>query len=375
MLKQLSLTNWKSFGPEGPANPPLQFAPLTLLVGPNASGKSNALDALRFLQGAALFSLGDVLRGHSEAGVEIWPPIRGGVVEAAHAGTDTFTLGARWEVPSGHVRHRIVVSTEGEVTASDDSIDLESGGHAGIARASHSPWSRLARVRNDPPPPADLAFADEVGRELREAVFLDIRPSLMRAYRPLNGGHLGTSGENVSPVLAALPEDKLADVVDWLSELCGPEIACLEFDVTKLREVMMILVERGGRKISARSVSDGTLRFLGLVVALLTAPTGALLVIEEPDVGLHPSRIRLLAELLENLTRKRHIQVIATTHSATLLAHLSPESLANVVAFGRDADTGDTHCRRLGELPHFETLRDSKNIEQLISTGWLERAL
>ncbi|HET7499635.1 MAG TPA: ATP-binding protein [Kofleriaceae bacterium] len=158
-------------------------------------------------------------------------------------------------------------------------------------------------------------------------------------------------------------------------ELCAPEIETIDFDRTKLREVMMILVERGGRQTSARSASDGTLRFLGELVALLTSPPGTMIVLEEPDVGLHPSRIRLLAELLEQIVSKRELQVIATTHSPTLLAHLSPEALGHVIAFGRDRETGDTICSRLEDLAHFATLRDAKNIEHLLSTGWLERAL
>ncbi len=348
MLTQLSLTNWKSFGPEGPANPPLPFAPLTLLVGPNASGKSNVLDALRFLQGDALgFPQAEVLNGHWEGQRLIWPPIRGGIVEAPHVGTVRFTVKSSWKLSDGPATYQISVST-------DDS---------GL------PFKRDEITKTAPPD-----HAGELRRALRGIVFLDIQPSRMRDYQPLSPV-LGTSGENISPVLIRLPNDTRGDIVDWLSELCGPQIEDIEFVGTGLKEFMMMLVERGGRRISARSVSDGTLRFLGHLVALLTAPAGTLLVVEEPDIGLHPSRIRLLAELLENVTRDRNIQVIATTHSATLLAHLSPEALANVVAFGRDADTGDTHCRRLGDLPHFETLRDSKDMEHLISTGWLERAL
>jgi predicted ATPase len=220
-----------------------------------------------------------------------------------------------------------------------------------------------------------IAQTDAVRTALRDATFLDIRPSMMRDYRPENGGHLGTSGENISPVLSALPTKRLADVVDWLSELCGPEMEGIEFDRTKLREVMMILVEKGGRRTSARSASDGTLRFLGELVALLTAPEGSLLVLEEPDVGLHPSRIRLLAELLESTTAKRKIQVIATSHSPTLLAYLSPEGLGDTIAFGRDPASGDTICSRLRDLAHFSTIRDAKDIERLVSTGWLEREL
>lgn len=101
MLTSLTLTNWKSFGE---TRNELPLAPLTLLVGPNGSGKSNALDALRFLQGAALdFPLGDVLRGRWEGQREIWPPIRGLVVEAARTGLKRFEIGSRWKLETGNV--------------------------------------------------------------------------------------------------------------------------------------------------------------------------------------------------------------------------------------------------------------------------------
>ncbi len=137
----------------------------------------------------------------------------------------------------------------------------------------------------------------------------------------------------------------------------------------------MNLLGLNGRNISARSLSDGTLRFLGLLVALLTSPPGTLMVLEEPDVGLHPSRIRLLAELFEHLAKKQRIQILAATHSPTLIAHLSDQALGDVVAFGRDRESGCTVCSRLADLPNFEVLRSSRDVAHLISTGWLERAL
>jgi predicted ATPase len=409
-LESLVLENWKSFGAQGNTLP---LAPLTLLVGPNASGKSNALDALRFLQGAALdYPLGDVLRGRYEGQREVWPAIRGGVAEATRVGTTSFRVKSCWS-PAGEaaVLHEVSVSTAAEVAIDAERLAGSSlHGDHGYLFDTHAPARRTAAGRtpgggisaalrakgkgNSPTVeysslrsllgqvepgervhPSVVELAHKVRGALREAVFLDIRPSMMRDYRPENGGHLGSSGENVSPVLLGLDARRRADVVDWLSELCAPEIEDIEFDVTRLREVMMILVEKGGRRTSARSASDGTLRFLGELVALLTCPEGTLLVLEEPDVGLHPSRIRLLAELLEDITARRGIQVIATTHSPGLLAHLSARALGDVVAFGREPSTGDTVCRRVSDLPHFATLRDARDLEHLVSTGWLERAL
>jgi predicted ATPase len=413
MLRSLKLENWKSFGTSRNV---LDLAPLTLLVGPNASGKSNALDALRFLQGCALdFPLSDVLRGRYEGQREVWPAIRGAIVEAAHSGTDSFALSTEWVygdddalVDSDVLAHRVRASCPGDVFVEEEKLD-ENGvylydthapslrgatgrGPGGALRTSlrasgkgNSPTAtyeshRLVLGQLEPGGRVASPVIEGARRLrawLREATFLDIRPSLMRDLKPENGGHLGTSGENVSSVLYALRESsRLDDIVGWLQELCDADITGIEFDRTeRLREVMLLLVEKGGRRISARSASDGTLRFLGEVVALLTSPKGSLVVLEEPDVGLHPSRIRLLAELLEYVARERGVQVVATTHSPTLLAQLSQETLGRVLAFGRDPSSDDTVCARLGTLQHFEKLRDAPNIEHLVSTGWLERAL
>lgn len=415
-LSSLKLDDWKSFGSGPDASNVVRLAPVTVLIGPNASGKSNVLDALRFLQGAALdYSLGEILRGHIEGQREIWPGIRGGTVEAARSGTTGFALTTEWVAfpytrePLAFQKHVLKVDTQGEVAVEEEGLFSADGDvlfhtHApslgtsmgrtedgGLRVASpafgkgnfqldtlSSSRSLLAQLGIEGRA-ATVAqhFSQLVRSSLRGIVFLDIQPARMRDYKPENGGQLGVSGENISPALLALSqqEGRLQDVVDWLSEFCSPEIERIDFDRTQLREVMMFLVERGGRRVSARSVSDGTLRFLGHLVALLTCAPGTLVVLEEPDAGLHPSRIHLLAELIERITKDRGIQVLATTHSPTLLAHLSDEALGDVVAFGRRPENGLTVCSRLKDLPHFDDLRRSDHLERLISTGWVERAL
>lgn len=409
-LVSLTLTDWKSFGK---SRNRIDFAPLTLLVGPNASGKSNALDALRFLQGAALdYPLGDVLRGRWEGQREIWPAIRGQTVEAARGSATSFSLHSTWNLPvpgeafgGWHkVFHSISVDVADDVSLLREYVEEDSGyafdTHAPAMKGASGPLaggamkvalrakgkgnspvhtysarrSLLGQVeQKERVKPEAIEVVRQFQSTLRETVFLDIQPSRMRDYRPEHARALGTSGENISSILAGLEDGARGDVVDWLGELCAPTLDGIDFDRTQLKEVMFFLVEGGGR-ISARSVSDGTLRFLGLVTALLTAPQGSIIILEEPDVGLHPSRIHLLARLLEQVTEQRGIQIVATTHSPTLLAHLRPEILGDVVALGRDAEAA-TVCTRLGDLPFFETLRDSRELERLVSTGWIERAL
>jgi predicted ATPase len=411
MLVTLGLERWKSFPSKSPG---LDLGPLTLLVGPNGAGKSNVIDALRFLQGLSLgYPLGEVFRGRYEGQREVWPGIRGGAAEAARRHETTFAISTGWaDSPSARLKtvrfHYVGIDTAGEpaleheslthMTASESWKDFDthasslrtSAGRAegdsirvGIRRTgkgndvtqTHSAArSLLGQITAEegvhPDVSSDIAIVREAMRTL---AFLDIQPSRMRDYRPKHAATLGTSGENISPVLCGMSASLRADVMGWLEELCAPVIEGIEFDETRLGEVMFFLVERGGAKLSARSVSDGTLRFLGLVTALLTATPGSIIVIEEPDVGLHPSRVHLLAELLEQVS-KAGVQVIATTHSATLLASLSRDALGAVIAFARGEDGATVH-RRLDQLDGFETLVGSGRLEHLVSTGWLERAL
>lgn len=387
MLTSLRLKDWKSFG-DGPAMP---FAPLTLLVGPNGSGKSNLLDALRFLQGAALdLPLRDVLRGRYEGQREIWPGIRGHVAEAARIGAGTFGVETEWKRDATEERHKLIVSLSPDVIVALEHLSTPARPIYGV-HTSVGPNHLMVGMNgavlttsdgtSTVADPSRLVLGQVNGEArglhaaLREIVFLDVQPARMRDYRPEGYGQLGVNGENISPVLRRLSDNERQDVVDWLAELCAPAIEGIAFDRTQLGEVMMFLVEHDGAKISARSISDGTLRFLGLVAALLTAPKGSMIIVEEPDVGLHPARVRLLADLLQDTIKRRSLQVIATTHSPTLLAHLSPLVLADVLAFGRDPETGATIGKRIGDLPHFGTFKDSTELEHLVSTGWLERAL
>ena len=199
----------------------------------------------------------------------------------------------------------------------------------------------------------------------------------MREYGQ-RGVALQDDGSNLSGVLADLcadPEEKRS-LVEWLSELCAPEIADIDFiEVPELRDVMAVLVEKNGKRISARSLSDGTLRFLGLLLSLRTAPTGSVVFLEDIESHLHPTRIKLLVEYLDAVTRTRGVQVIATTHSPVVLEWLSKDALGDAIVFGRVPEHEGTVMRRLADLPHFEEVLKHKGMGELFTTGWLEMAL
>lgn len=90
MITSLSLENFKSF-----RHANLEFGPLTLLIGPNASGKSNLRDAFRFLHAMGRgYSLAEILEGKYEGGRRTWPGIRGGAEEIHRLGK--LKQGRQW---------------------------------------------------------------------------------------------------------------------------------------------------------------------------------------------------------------------------------------------------------------------------------------
>lgn len=182
----------------------------------------------------------------------------------------------------------------------------------------------------------------------------------------------------MSGVLADLCADPMEkfSLVTFIAELCAPEIEDIEFlGVEQLGDVIARFVEKDGKRISARSVSDGTLHFLGTLLALRTAKPGSVVLIEEVEAGLHPTRIRLLVNYLEAVTQELDIQVIATTHSPVVLQWLSEESLRNTIVCGRVPEHEGTIMRHLSELPHLFDVLQRTGIDELFTTGWLEMAL
>lgn len=102
------------------------------------------------------------------------------------------------------------------------------------------------------------------------------------------------------------------------------------------------LVIRSGTRIPSRSVSDGVLLYLGYLYLVLGPNPAPLLLVEEPETGLHPGMLRKLVELFQNMTTGAYggaaTQVILTTHSPMLLNLIEPQGI-RVVQRGADGAT------------------------------------
>lgn len=384
MLKWIRLIDFKSFVDEA-----VEVAPLTLLVGANAAGKSNFLDALWFLHGLTQGpDLDEVLNGEESArrNGDAWPGLRGGSGEISRLGISRFEIRTVWsdlweETDAPDVRYGITCRTSPLPRLEAEFCQEGTNGEWRNLLAEPSFLSVFHRLGSDSPWPLL-----KIWPTLQQMQLLTMRAERMRGYGQLKRHHLGADGSNFSGALHHLCQDveERRTLVDWLTELLAPEIVDIDFiKVEELGDVMAIFIEKDGTRISARSLSDGTLRFLGLLLNLRQAYRASkanprishTLLIEEIDSGLHPARIHVLMEFLREITQDRRVQIIATTHAPTCLESLDEDALRSTIVFGRVPDHEGAVVRRLGDLPHFGEVLRRTGISELFTTGWLEMAL
>ena len=116
---------------------------------------------------------------------------------------------------------------------------------------------------------------------------------------------LGDSGQNLPSVLESVCADfrRKTPLISLLQELTPMDVSDFEFPRDPSGRVHLRIVEQDGRSISAHSASDGTLRFLAVLAALLSPNPASAYFFEEIDNGIHPARLHLLIDLIERADR------------------------------------------------------------------------
>jgi predicted ATPase len=412
MIKQIALTNWKSF-----AQATLFFDPLAILIGTNASGKSNALDAIDFLARVAQSKdLASCLQstGNGDA-------FRGGVDWVALRGTPTFSL----DVIVSSAEPLTDYAYHIEVKPAPNPVVITESLHRIRRRKRSESISKLGLFWTDPCGDGDPAItarlynktkgtprqmqrgipvltqlqissssikSAEIGDGVRcvwEALsklfILNPIPSHMRNFSP-KSERLAQDGSNLAGVIAALPESRKREVehaiLACVKELPEKDIMSLKAELYgPFKSDAMLICEEGWKpgkkplKVDSRAMSDGTLRFIAIVTALLTLPEGTQLVIEEVDNGLHPSRSDLLLKMLKDVGGRRNIDVLASTHNPALLDALGPEMVPFVVVAHRDPVDGNSKLTLLEDVAALPKLLASGRLGSVTSSGALERTL
>ncbi len=426
MISRIVVENFKSF-----RRVELNLGLLNLFIGANASGKSNFFDALRVLQGIGNgFTLLEVLDGKARSATsEVWEGIRGGSARAAFAtGPGKDRLGfevAGWFDDRGgeHWQYRIeFLAREGRLC--QEKLSLNGGEVFDSSPISNNPLDPVFEVRyykgkkgrqphlrfeKNRPVLTQLArggngkwskehaeAAQRLARLLADMQRIDPSPAVLRSYSQAHEiRRMGERGENFAALIRTLCADAKTKeaYLSWLRELRPHEVD----DVGTLSGAVgepLFMVKEGGREFPAPVLSDGTLRFAAIAAALFQTDLPKVMTIEEIENGIHPSRLRLLVELLRNRTESvlgskavqrlydskapfpvTATQIMATTHSPLVLAWLKPEEYRHTFFCKRDDVSGESQILPLTEIPHFRETIAKQPISDLFAEGWLEAAL
>lgn len=188
------------------------------------------------------------------------------------------------------------------------------------------------------PPPRKSHIENCWRRELERWLFFYFEPrERMRAPSPIGEVlHIGPMGQDLTGCLRTLQSLKPREfwAVEKALHLIIPEIEGIEFEVNDFGDVELRIRE-GGRSLPMRVLSEGTLRILGLLMTSGGAEESTLVGIEEPETGVHPTRLGLIADMFRARASFGQPQYIATTHSPVLLDMLPVESVFAVRRFHR----------------------------------------
>ncbi len=213
---------------------------------------------------------------------------------------------------------------------------------------------------------------------LAKTLFLDPQPASMRGYSFKSEVRLDSNGANLSGVLHNICQqaDGSEDVLAFIRSLPEQNLDKIDFIETPRGEVMVELQETfGGQKarFDATLLSDGTLRVLSVAGAMHSAPAGSLVVIEEIDNGVHPSRAGTLLNSISSIAKRRDLHVLLSSHNPALLDALPNDAVPHVVFCYRSNDTGASRLVRLQDIADYPELIAQGSVGHLMTTGLIEK--
>lgn len=386
-LRRVRIQGYKSI-----ASCNVRLAPLTILVGRNAAGKSNFLDALAFLRDGMDVGFPEAVKRRGgwnavichtsdsrtiEFEVEVAfvcgrsyrlvgrknGPIASSAVSEAAINLEGVSFLATYRLKISADNHSLPILRKESLDIADTTNTYRGGfvAHEGdierwrkTSESGHVlplPRSRdLSSIARPgftllgsigPQPFVDLADA------LRTMKCYNLQPEAMRpVQKPLPGAMLEKDGRNFASVIDSLTEndpDAMDRVREYLS-IIAEEVS--QFETVRYGEyetVKFLLHASSDRNpiaFDAVSMSDGTLRALGVLLAAfqIHLPAGPSVVgIEEPEAALHPAATHTLVDALQDATQKT--QILLTTHSGDLLADRDLDPSQILVVRNRNGET------------------------------------
>ena len=385
MLKRIKIKGYKSL-----VDLEVSLCPLSVLFGPNAAGKSNFLDALQLLSGIVTsrtlkeafeppyrgkplesFSFGrDGIKGllkkeSASFSIEVDIELSESVVDIINRQIREMKRTKASEKNEGNnknqsfvrekfLRYRIEVEIfpkSGILRVVDEYLAaLNKQGEISrkrrpflekVSRRLHLRMEGQAHptyyecyldhsILSMPHYPPHYPHLVAARQELASWFFFYFEPrERMRASNAVKEvRHIGMMGEELASFLNTLQvlDPPQFRAVEKALHLVIPNVTGIKVDVNEIGEVDLKLIE-GETPIPARILSEGTLRVLGLLALVGAKELPALLGFEEPENGIHPRRIRMIADILKNRTLSGDTQLIVTTHSPILPDMIDDHSL------------------------------------------------
>ena len=342
MLKRLHVQGFKSL-----RDVTIELPRLAVIFGPNASGKSNLLDAIQ-----ALSWIGNARTVFDALGYPF--PVRGHMFEAFSFpsegiaglignGSVRFTLEADLNTEDADYRYRVtpeLLFPSGELRVVDEYLaQLGARGapkgkpaiervdgyfHIRRKRKPAHPRQESVGINHSVLSDRSLSgpeyqWLDQVRGELQNwrAYYLEPRTAMRADQPPSDTFDIGFQGEFLAPFLyklrATMPKHYRSVALALRSIVSSVEELSIELD--KQRGLLDLAVRQSGVAYSSRVLSEGTLRVLALCAIVVNPWGGSLVALEEPENGVDPRRIDLIAQLLMSLAAVQGRQVVVTTHS------------------------------------------------------------
>ncbi len=320
MIHELTVSNFRSLG----ENIRIRFGDLTALVGQNGSGKSNLVDALLFVKDSMEMGLaGAITQRHGIAAIRRWSGGHPFNVEfrleiglPAGQGVYAFSLtGDRQE--EYRIRHE-----EAKVTGPDaqhHASFLVKGGE--WIEGPHGLQPNVDEATLTLPAiGGDERFKPLYQALRRMAIYAIYPDTLAQPQRYNQTKPMQRHGDNWVSILRDQPKDTWKpELVAALERLSG------DIDDVRVTPAASYLVaqfhhrtaKRKKKWFDAVQESDGTLRFAGILTALLQEPPLPVIGIEEPELTVHPGALPLLFDYLKQASARS--QLLVTTHSPELL--------------------------------------------------------
>lgn len=391
MITELRLQNWKSF-----SDAKLYIDPITILIGTNASGKSNIFDALKML--CTLASTADV--------ADIAKNVRGGAKGIIRRGQNDCTLTALLEtdkateqltytIKLGFDKQKNIcikgenlilsnVNTKKELTLIErKEIDENNSSIVSVNLYTEG----KPRSQKFPAKSSILSQIEYVNcnRKIKDAAetvvgnFKKIRlsnpiPERMRDFSPLSKS-IAEDASNLAGYLANLDDEMQSQTYDaimkYLRPLPDKDIKSIRAEKMPQTDMAMLFCteewkEGDYQDQSAQGMSDGTLRFAGIIAMLVTAEDNSLVLLEELDKGVHPSRAKNLVAMIKEIGKQKHLDIICTTHNETFVDELGLQMIPFISCVKRDETDGCTDIRLLEENEKLPRLMATKSVGDMM---------